>query len=503
MSTFINDPSAMLWDATAVSNAFLCEFMPIAPEGYVKVYLYALMYAHGGAREDEAMLSDVALALEMTTDQVEQALRYWERCRLVNRIQDNPPKYRFACVQQVMLMNQSMPQDRQYEDFARALSDVFGSSRQLHGGETVMAYEWVEQQKLPVDVVIMLMRHMISTRGLHFSFREAQKVVNELCDRGVTTLEAAEAVFSHSEGAWKGARKVLTRLSIRRDPTLDEIELYTKWTAEWKFAPKAIEVACAETTKARDPSFSYLDRILSGIRERSEGKALSAVQVEKFLQSERDINDKVRTMLAAFGSKVSVVDEPTRQLYRSMEKLADEAVILMAAREVGKQRGESRSIENVILMLESWKERGLATAADVTSYLKIVNSENKRLRALFTLIGKEAACTQPNRELLRKWRSDWKVSEPLLDLAATYARGADKPLLYMDKLLAGWREKGLSNVAEAEEEHRRFTENAAKAPVKAGKAAKTVIEQQYSQREYDPALVDGPSAEDIEEAKKL
>ena len=48
MSTFINDPSAMLWDATAVSNAFLCEFMPIAPEGYVKVYLYALMYAHGG-----------------------------------------------------------------------------------------------------------------------------------------------------------------------------------------------------------------------------------------------------------------------------------------------------------------------------------------------------------------------------------------------------------------------------------------------------------------------
>lgn len=500
MSTFINDPSAMLWDATAVSNAFLCEFMPIAPEGYVKVYLYALMYAHGGAREDEAMLNDIALALEMTTDQVEQALRYWERCRLVSRIQDNPPVYRFACVQQVMLMNQVMPQDRQYEDFARALSDVFGTGRQLHGGETVMAYEWVEQQKLPVDVVIMLMRHMISTRGLHFSFKEAQKVVNELCDRGVTTMEAAEAVFSHSEGAWKGARKVLTRLSIRRDPTLDEIDLFTKWTTDWKFAPKAIEVACAETTKARDPSFNYLDKVLSGIRERSGGKALSAAAVEKFLQSERDINDRVRTMLAAFGSKVSVVDEPTRQLYRSMEALAGEDVILMAAREVGKQRGESRSIENVILMLESWKERGLNTAADVTAYLKIVGSENKRLRALFALIGKEAACTQPNRELLRKWRTEWKLSDPLLDLAATYARGTDKPLLYMDKLLTGWRDKGISTVAEAEEEHRRFADSASKP---AAKGKKTVIEQQYSQREYDPDEVNGPSAEDIEEAKKL
>ena len=65
MPTFQCDTSALLWDATAVSNAFLCEFMPAAPDGYVKVYLYGLMYAHGGMLEEEGVLDDLAKALEM------------------------------------------------------------------------------------------------------------------------------------------------------------------------------------------------------------------------------------------------------------------------------------------------------------------------------------------------------------------------------------------------------------------------------------------------------
>ena len=83
MPTFQCDTSALLWDATAVSNAFLCEFMPTAPDGYVKVYLYGLMYAHGGMLEEEGVLDDLAKALEMQRADVEQALRYWERCRLL------------------------------------------------------------------------------------------------------------------------------------------------------------------------------------------------------------------------------------------------------------------------------------------------------------------------------------------------------------------------------------------------------------------------------------
>lgn len=178
-------------------------------------------------------------------------------------------------------------------------------------------------------------------------------------------------------------------------------------------------------------------------------------------------------------------------------------MILLAAREVGKKRGEQHTIENVLLMLEAWNDRGLTTSAQVTAYLKNVRDTDKRLRALFALAGQDASCTQPNRELLRKWREDWKVSDPLVELAATYARNTREPMLYMDKLLSGWRDKDITTVADAEEEHRRFEEAAAADRAKAPAPVKKVIEQQYSQRDYDPDEYGGMSQADIEEAKKL
>ena len=59
MPTFEADRGGLLWDATAVPNAFFCEYMPAAPDSHVKVYLYGLMCAHGGVQEEGDLLDDV------------------------------------------------------------------------------------------------------------------------------------------------------------------------------------------------------------------------------------------------------------------------------------------------------------------------------------------------------------------------------------------------------------------------------------------------------------
>ena len=80
-------------------------------------------------------------------------------------------------------------------------------------------------------------------------------------------------------------------------------------------------------------------------------------------------------------------------------------------------------------------------------------------------------------------------------------------MAYMDKLLASWREKDITTVAQAQEEHENFTTAAQKAPkggaAAAGSTGKRVLAQQYDQREYDPDEVNDMSQEDIEEASKL
>ncbi len=505
MPTFQGDKGGLLWDATALPNAFLCEYMPAAPEGYVKVYLYGYMYAHHVAAEDGLLLADIAKALTLEEGEVAQAFRYWERCRLVQRIQDNPPQYRFLSVQQTLLSRQAAPQDNAYMDFAQALYAIFGDKRKLHGNETVLAYEWVEQLGLPSEVVLMMIQHLVSTRGVQFGFKEAQKLALELCEQHIKTLEAAEQLFSRSEAAWKGTRKVLRRMGKYRDPSLDETDLFIKWTTEWRFQPKAIESACAAMTGG-DPSFKYLDKILQGLRERSGREASTSAQVEKQLQSEQEETTRVREMLAACGLKAALVDEGKRLVYRDMLQYGDHQVVLLAAEAVGKRRS-GHSLDAVTELLVSWQKKGLTTPQAVEQYLAEVQKQNRLLKSLLESAGREAAPKLSDRELLLKWRQDWGFSEPMLQQAAELAKHTDKPLLYMDKILNDWHDKGISTPAEAEknqESRKAAAEAAATAPQgKPAKAGKVVAEQQYKQRAYDPEKYTGLTPEEIEEASKL
>ena len=505
MPTFSSEKSSLLWDATAIPNAFFCEYMPTAPEGHVKVYLYGYMYAHHVSGEDVLLLSDVAKALSMEESDVLQAFRYWERRRLLQRVQDNPPQFRFLNLQQTLMSKQAAPQDDAYMHFAQALYAIFGEKRKLHGNETVLAYEWVEQLNIPGEVVLMMIQHLVQTRGVHFSFKEAQKLALELCEQQVHSLEAAEQIFSRSEAAWKGAQKVLRRMGKYRAPSLDEIDLYLKWTGGWKFAPKAIESACVEMTGG-DPSFKYLDRILHGLQERSGRASTSAAQMEKQLAQEKEETALIREMLAACGMKAPIVDEGKRLVYRHMRELGSHEIIMLAAGEVSRGRG-TPSLDRVAELLSAWHQKGLLSAEAVRTYLGTVQAQNSLLKDLYQSAGREKNPTLSDRTLLLKWQGDWHFTNPLLHLAAEYSANAGKPLLFMDSILKSWQEKGIVTLEAARRDHENH-QAAGKAAANDKKASfpkggKTVPEQQYSQRTYDPAKHSGLTAEEIEEMKNL
>ena len=499
MPTFETAAAGLLWDATAVSNAFFCEYMPAAPDGYVKVYLYGLMYAHSGIADQEGLLADMAQALALPMADVERAMRYWERCRLVERTRQTPPCYRFLSVQQMLVLKRQAPQDEAYEAFAQAVYAAFGDRRKLHGGETVLAYEWVEDLKLPAEVVLMLLQHMMTTRGVHFSFQAAQKVAADMAGQEVRTVEAAEGYFARSEAARKGARDVLRRLGVKgREPSDDEMDLYLKWTGQWEFEPKAVLEACRETTKG-SPTFGYLDKILEGIRSRSGGRATSQKAIDRTLAEERAETDHIHELLHTLGMSRRVVDEGLRKTYRHMARHGHE-LSLLAAQRVSRSKA-AHTLDQVTELLEVWEEKGLTTVETAQTYLLEVDGLNRRIRGWMEQMDRKGGCTDANRTLLRKWQNDWHMPDTLMDLAAEYASDREKPMPYMDKLLSAWYEAGVTDENAARAAHDQFVKER-KADGKRT-AAKTVIEQQYEQRSYEDGDLDELSAAQREEMKRL
>ena len=497
MALFDTDKAGVLWESVALPNAFICEYMPAAPEGFVKVYLYGLMYAHFPAAGEGLASAALARELGMEEGEVLAAFAYWERCRLVSRTQDKPPKFTFLNVQQAALGRHSMPADEGYMQFAQALYAIFGDKRKLHGGETQLCYEWVEQLGIPREVVLLMVQHLATTRGIHFSFKDAQKLAIELKERHISTLEDAEQFFARSQAAWEGTQRVLRRMSKFRAPTVDEIDLYLKWTKEWGYAPKAVEAACAEMTGG-DPSFKYLDSILRGVHERAGRKATSADQINTQLQKERDEADLIREVLRAAGLNAGANETVVREVYRDMCTRLPHDTIVLAAREVSRKK-KTQSLDKLAELVAAWSQKGLRTPQDVEAYLALVKDQNDALRELFTHMGAGGLPTPRDRELLAKWRGEWGFGMDVLIKAAQYSAGKASPVAFMDKVLGGFRTAGVTTVAAAEAEHERHREAYQQQPA-AGKPGKTVIEQRYEQRDYDPQKYNSLSPEEIEEA---
>ena len=63
-------------DRTVVENIFLREFMPAAPEGAVKAYLYGLMQCQQGT--GAGSLSAFARAVALSETEVQDAFAYWQ-----------------------------------------------------------------------------------------------------------------------------------------------------------------------------------------------------------------------------------------------------------------------------------------------------------------------------------------------------------------------------------------------------------------------------------------
>ena len=91
MATFSFAEGGAMFDSTPIENLFLLEYLPAAPEAFLRVYLYTRVLALHPELGGDAQ--QMARALHMEEDAVYEAFAYWEQQGLVRRLSDRPPTY--------------------------------------------------------------------------------------------------------------------------------------------------------------------------------------------------------------------------------------------------------------------------------------------------------------------------------------------------------------------------------------------------------------------------
>lgn len=477
MALFSFDDRYTLFGATPVDNQFIFNEVPTAPGDAVRVYLYGLTSATNPKAIDS--LEQMARELHMSEKEVEAAFRYWERRGLVQRISDNPKIYRYLSANQVALFGGKPQTDPAYEAFAEALYGLFDNERQIHGKEITRCYEWVEQMGLPAEVVIAMVKFLISSKGKNFSIKAAETLAVSLADAKITTVEAAEAFFQRDKRVYLGCKDLLNWMGVYRNPTTREQDYYATWIYQWGFTSEGIIEALEKTDATLNPSFKYINGILTRIHDSRSGGANSGKQVAEFFRGEEEEIAPLKALLNVMRLPNLTINEGTKAMYQEFRALYPDPIILMAARECAKRGKDFAAIKQT---LQVWKNEGLETVDQISQVIQEINDLDALLVTLYAAIGLDAKPSPADRKILKKWMEQYRFDVTFLLVCAPWAAGTKVPMRYLDKMFTDFNIRGIRTLAEAEKEHQNHTASSSAAPD--AKAGKIVGEQQYTQREY-------------------
>ena len=315
----------------------------------------------------------------------------------------------------------------------------------------------------------MLLNHMVEMKGKNFRISEAEKVAVQMAGEKITTVEAAEEFFTRDEQAYNGMKKVLKLMGKRYMPSEAQVSLYRKWTKDWGFTHEAIEAALELTAKG-DPSTGYLDGILNSLRQENGNTAgMTPEQIRNSTVRAEGLRDVLKILGKGEVSQRNIL------LYDQMKALYPQKVILTAARECGHN---GKDTEEVLKLLQAWKEKGLEKPQDVEAYVQAFHDQNAMIREIRQIWGTdEKRISKTDRSLLTRWEKEMGFSRQMILAAASYATEARQPMSYLDRILTDYKQKGITTPDQARKDHESRKTGS-------GKPAKVLPAQDFIQRDY-------------------
>ncbi|WP_027399454.1 DnaD domain protein [Anaerovorax odorimutans] len=261
---------------THVENIFINEYMAGAPGDYVKVYLFALMYAgHDMHMNNEA----IAKQLNMAIEDVLKAWSYWENMGVIKKHYEKPTdklhyKIEFLSLKDRIYIK-GLKDKKSDENLPEDIKDFLGNDeiksmykeieritgRMFEGKELTEILAWINDYNVSPEIIIYAYAYCVKKRK-HSNHKYIAAIVKKWADEGLKNVEQVEAYLEETDNRHYLYKRVLKALGFMRNPTEGEKAIIDSWLDEMNFGIEKILEACNKTTGISNPNLNYINSIL-------------------------------------------------------------------------------------------------------------------------------------------------------------------------------------------------------------------------------------------------
>lgn len=300
---------SLLFSETCLPDIFFTEYFSQASSESIKVFLYLLFLSK---YNKDIKINDLSKKLELPIKSIQDSIKYWENEGLLIRKNTG---FEVANIQEVELHKLYNPKitltadelkeksNNKYR--AKAIETI--NNEFFQGIMSPSWYAdidlWFSKYSFDEEVMVALFRWCYEKSALHKNYIQA--VAETWFKNNIKTFSELDVYFSRQEKLSKISKVIARKLGISRILSQYERDYIEKWVVDYGYDMDIIEIALKRTTSKTNPSFDYIDKLISCWHERN---LKTKETIEKFISDMKQKNKDVKS----FSNKQNYINYDQR-----------------------------------------------------------------------------------------------------------------------------------------------------------------------------------------------
>ena len=291
-----NDKS-ILFSYTELPDVFFTEYLSQANGDYIKVYLCIVFLAK---YDKDIKLNDLSKKLNIPFSTIQAALAFWEELGVITKKLNG---YTINSLQEIELHKSYVPNltlskekiENNEKSKYRATAVESINNLYFQGIMSPSWYSnidlWFKKYNFDEQVMVALFDYCFNKSALNKNY--VQAVAEGWAGHNIKTYNDLENYSQKYESMNKIKKSIAKKLGRFNPLTQFEEAYIEKWYLDYNYSLDIINIALKKTTSKANPSFDYLDKLISDWHDRN---FKTANEIENFMASLKQKNKNVETL---------------------------------------------------------------------------------------------------------------------------------------------------------------------------------------------------------------
>lgn len=419
-----------------LDNLFVTEYMPYAPENFVKVYIAGLSLAH----TPDNSIDELSILLGVEKAVIMEAFLYWAEQGIINVLPADPPEIEYLEVKPLSAQVKKFSKAK-YESFNNQLSAML-QKRAILPSEYNEYYSIMEVLHIDVDAMLAIIAYCVRLKGESIGYPYILAVARNLAHQGATSFERVSEKLNELALYERELSAILKALGSKKSPDHNDSQLYIKWTKTLGFTPEVI-ISVAKAIKK-----GGMERLDSKLSKYYENHVFSLQEIQDY-NDNRDklfaLTKEINRILGIYIEQLDYTIETYVSRWLSFGFSHDTLILIAKYCYAHDMRTLSVMDETV----KRFYKQGLLTESAINSFISEAISIDEDIKRLLSKAGVTRNVNSWDRDFYRTWTYSWKMPMDVIEYAASLASGKGNATAYINSILASWHERNVDSVEQA------------------------------------------------------